>query len=212
MEDIMNFEEFRTMWEIKCDLHKYSELLWSGRLDQAKFEEMKNLPLDKIFNVDIGILCGNLYSFFEKKFNLQTIILDYPGQHLYFYVADGSNRLDLGRLVNKGVYISHEYDLRNLLGGLDGKSVDEEPSSDIKKFMSYEGIEDVLWKTIKENYNREKENEIGLIRKRVNENLKTIEKINAPDYVKNTTANLNSEIDTDNQKLQQILDSLDTID
>lgn len=208
----MNFEEFRTMWEIRCDLHKYSESLWTERLDRAKFEEMKKLPLDKIFNVNVGILSRNLCIFFENKFNLDTIILGYPAQHLYFYVADGSDRLDLGRLVNKGSNISHEYDLRNLLGGLDGKPVDEEPSSDIKKFMSYEGVKDVLWATIKENYNKEKENEIGLIRKRVNENLKTIEKINAPDYVKNTTENLNSEIDADNQKLQQILNSLDTID
>ena len=210
MEDNMNFKEFRKLWEIYCDMHKYFELLWTKRLDRAKFEEMKKLPLDKIFNVDTYILSKNIYRFFENNFNIQTITLDYPEQHLYFSFADGSNRLDLGRLVDKGSNISHEYDLRRLLGGLDEPY--KEPSSDIQKFMSYEGIRDVLWKTIKENYNSEKKKEIGLIRKRVNENLKTIEKINAPDYVKNTTADLNSEIDADNQKLQQILDTLDTID
>lgn len=200
----MNFEEFRALWEKYRDLDTPPETL------NELFKKIKYLPLNKIFDVRVDILIKNIKDFFLKNYNIkaQTVIsvldLDPPIANLKVCL-DGKLKLKLGELIDNDT--NYEYDLTKLLGGLSRKL-----SSDIKKFMSYAGIEDMLWKTIKENYNSEKKKEIGLIRKRVNENLKTIEKINAPDYVKNTTADLNSEIDADNQKLQQILGTLDTID
>ena len=211
----MNFDEFRTLWEEYVELTNFN-----GELPDAKKqrlseinESLKTLPLDKIFNVDIFIFRKNIEEFFNKIYKLRADVIF------------GFNSAGKSYLENLSIYLNcklsfvlentatgrncltNGFDLRSLLG-----CPTELCTGEIQAFMSYDGIEDVLWTTIKENYNSEKEKQIGLIRKRINENLQAIEKLNAPDYVKTATSNLDNEIDADNQKLQQILSTLNTID